>query len=528
MILNMGRLFRQIALRYSNETAIINVERDRKFTFLELHQLTNRVCNMLRDKFAMGEGDVYATLLENDNMSFLHVWMAKSLSTALWLGVRDSFDEHFTQIDYVKPRLIFIENHLLSKYRDWLTDRQIIIICMDKPDSTEEGVYYFWDIIGEASSSEVNMEYVVDDINEHIFLLKFTGGTTAKGKCAMFSVSNYFGPGFNAIQYSEVFPYDNPKALLSPPLTHAAGSLAIPVYFKGGAVLTLNQPDVDMICRTVEREKVDLIYTVPTVLYRMLDMELPKHYDLSSLKTIRYGASPISPSKLEELVGQFGMIFVQAYGSTETWTPCVILGRKDHDLSSDTKGGRLNSVGRPMPGVEVQITDDNGNEVPIGEKGEIWIRGFHVTQGYYKDPDQTNQNFCENGFWKSGDIGYMDKDGYIYLVDRKKDMIITGGFNVYAKEVEDCLNSHQSVKMSAVIGLPDDYWGEAVHAEVILKAGEEVKEDELIAHCKQTIAKFKAPKTIKFVDELPLSSVGKVLKRAIKEKYWRNYEKLIH
>ncbi|OPX36619.1 MAG: hypothetical protein B1H11_07140 [Desulfobacteraceae bacterium 4484_190.1] len=528
MILNMGRLLRQTALRFSDETAIVNVERGRRFTYSELHDLTNRACNMLRDRFGLREGDIYGALLENDNLILLHPWMAKSLSTGFLLGMRDSFDEHFTQIDYVKPQLIFIEKQLLPKYYEQLIDRQMIIICMDKPDSAKEGVYYFWDLIKDASPSEVNAEYVVDDINEHIFLLKFTGGTTGKGKCVMFSTANFFGPGFNAIQYSEVFPYDNPKALLSPPLTHAAGGLIIPVYFKGGTVLTLNRPDVDMICRTVEKERVGLIFTVPTVLYRMLDMNLQKHYDLSSLKTIRYGGSPISPSKLEGLIDQFGMIFVQAYGSTETWTPCVVLGRKDHDVNSDTVRNRLNSVGRPMPGIEVQISDDNGNEVKIGEKGEIWIRGFPITQGYYKDPDQTKENFSENGFWKSGDIGYMDKDGFIYLVDRKKDMIISGGFNVYAKEVEDCLNSHPVVRMSAVVGIPDDYWGEAVYAEVVLKEGEKISEEELISYCKDRIARYKAPKTIKFVDELPLSSVGKVLRRAVKEKWWGKEARGVH
>jgi acyl-CoA synthetase (AMP-forming)/AMP-acid ligase II len=523
MILNMGRILRQLSLTFSNNVALVNIERDRRLTYSELHEVTNRASNMLRDKFGLGERDVYATLLENDNMSLLHVWMAKSLCTGLLLGMRDSFDEHCTQIEYVKPRLIFIEKHLVPRYYEWLKDQKMTIICMDEPDPEWEGVYYFWAVIEEASPSETNAEYVVDDCNEHIYLLRFTGGTTSTGKCVMFSVSNFFGFGFNSIQYSEVFPYDSPKALLSPPITHAAGGLLIPVFFKGGTILTMNRPDVEMISRIVEKEKVDLIYTVPTVLYRMLELDLPKKYDLSSLKTIRYGGSPISPSKLGELVKQFGMIFVQAYGSTETWTPPVILGRKDHGVKN-----KLNSVGRPVPGIEVKISDDKGNEMPIGENGEIYIRGFHITKGYYKDPNQTKENFTENCFWKSGDIGYMDQDGFLYLVDRKKDMIISGGFNVYAKEVEDCLNSHPAVRMSAVVGIPDEYWGEAVYAEVVLKEKESICEEELIDYCKQHIAKYKAPKSITFVDELPLSSVGKVLRRAVKEKLWEKEEKRIH
>lgn len=532
MIINMGRVLKQTALRFSERTALVNVERDRRVTFWQLHQLTNKVSNMLSNKFGLGEGDVYATLLENANLSLLHYWMTKASSTPLWLGIRDSLEEHLYQIDHVKPRVIFIETKLLPSYYEPLSKRNIVVICMDTPDrsakDTFQDSYYFWKLADEMPDTAPTVEYVADDAHKHAALLRFTGGTTGRGKCALYSLSNLLSSGCNPANYSEVFPFDHPKALLSTPMSHASGAMVFPVYFKGGTIYTLDQVDIELMCKTIEKEKIELIYVVPTILYRMLDLGLPRKYDLSSLKTIRYGAQSMSPSKLEGLIKEFGKIFVQGYASTESWIPITLLGRNDHGIETEAERKRLYSVGRPVPGVEIKIADDNGNELPLGERGEIWIRGPHTVQGYYNDPEQTEENFSENGFWKSGDIGYMDDEGFLYLVDRKKDMIVSGGLNIYANEVENCINAHPAVEQSAVVGIPDDYWGEAVHAEVILKEGEELSEEALIEYCKGHIARHKAPKTVRFVNQLPLSPVGKVLRRGVREKYWKDQERRIH
>lgn len=527
-LMNAGRMLKQVELRYGKLTALVNVERNRAFSYWELHEITNKVCNMLRDTFGLREGDRYATLVENDNMALVLIWMLKSLCTVVWLGIRDSLEEHLYQIDYTKPRLIFIEKQLLPEYYEFLSERNMIIISMDKPDVPMRGLYYFWELIDQSSPSDPDAEYGYDDVNKHICLLKFTGGTTGKGKCAMFSLENFLSAATNSSWGTEVFLSENPKLLVSTPLTHAASSYVLPCYFRGGTIVTINRVDIEQMCQTVEKERIDLLQSIPTVLYRMVDMGLTKKYDLSSLKIIRYGASPISPSKLEVLIKEFGRIFVQGYAATESWTPCTILGRNDHDVTTEAGRKRLHSLGRVVPGMEVKISDDNGCELAIGEVGEIWIRGPITIQGYHNDPEQTKENFSGDGFFKSGDMGYMDNEGFIYLVDRKKDMIISGGFNVYAVEVENCLNSHAAVKESAVVGIPDDYWGEAVHAEVVLKEAERIGQEELINYCKQHIARYKAPKTIKFVTELPLSPIGKVLRRAIKEKYWENQKRRIH
>jgi fatty-acyl-CoA synthase len=529
MLINMGRLLRQTALHFSNRTALINIERNRRFTFSQLQELTNKLCNLIKDKFGLNEGDVYATFLENDNMGLFHFWMTKSPATALWLDIRESVEEQLTQIDYVKPRLIFIETRLLTQYYKHLHEREISIVCLDKPKEDLPGVYYFWELLDEASPTEPSVEYVADDVYKHICLLKFTGGTTGKAKCVMFSLLNILSPGCNPAHYYEVLPFDYPKALLSSPITHvASGQMVIPVYLKGGTIVTTNKADIERMGTIVESEKIDFIYSIPTVLYRMLDMNMPREHDLSSLKTIRYGGSPISPSKLESLLKEFGQIFVQGYASTECWPPATILARKDHGTENEEQIKRLGSVGQPVPCVEIQVCDDNGHELPVDEKGEIWIRGPNTVKGYFKDPEQTRENFSANGFWKSGDIGFIDDKGYVYLVDRKKDMIVSGGYNVYSTEVENCINRHPAVQNCAVVGIPDEHWGEAVCGVVVLKKGEIVNQQVLIDYCKQHLARYKAPKRIDFVDELPLSSVGKVLRREVKKRFWKEKERGIH
>lgn len=526
MILNPGRVLKQTAMKYANDIAVINYERNRKFSFNQLHELTNKVCNMLVDQFNLDEGDIFATLLKNDNMSLIFTASMKSISTSLWLGIMDSINEHLYQIDYVKPSLIFIEKDLLDQYYEPLYKRNIKIVALDELDRPLKGVYSFWDLIKDSSASDLNAQYVVDDSNKHIWLLKFTGGTTGRGKCVKYSLSNYLYAGTN-LSFSEVFPNNRPKVLLSTPLTHASGAMVIPVYFRGGTIITLNRAEIDKFCQVIEEEKVELIYTVPTVLYRMVDMRLTEKYDLSSLKTIRYGASPISPSKLQELVDQFGRIFVQGYAATEAWVPGTILEKEDHDISTETSKKRLNSIGIPVPGMEFIIVDEEGNEKPIGEEGEIWIRGPHTVAGYYNDTTESEKNFTNDGFWKSGDIGYINGDGYIYLIDRKKDMIVSGGWNVYSNEVENCINTHPDVQQSIVVGLPDDHWGERVHAEVILKKGKVVSKEELKDYCRNNISHYKVPKSIEFVETLPLSSVGKLLRREVRKKYWKNEKRLI-
>ena len=518
MLVDMGRILRQLMLRFPDHAALINLERGRSFSYRQMHDLSNRVSNFLTGRFGLGAGDFYGTILENDNMALFHPWMFKSPVGGAWIDIRESALEQLSQIEHASPKVVFLEKRLLENLYKPLKARGVELVCMDPPGPDWPGVHYYWQLVDESPAAEVRADLHAYDSGRHTAVLRFTGGTTGKAKCAMYSLANLWLWGCNPAHYYETFPYDNPRALFFSPLNHAAsGSVVVPALIKGGTVVTWNKADWDAMGKVIEAEKINMIYGVPTVLYRILEMDLPSRHDISSLKTIRYGAASISPAKLEELLAVFGPIFVQGYGSTECWPSATILGRGDHRTDGELWLKRLTSVGRPLPNQEVFIRDFEGNPLPTGETGEIWIRGMNTIQAYFKDPELTRDNFTPEGYWKSGDIGAMDEDGYVYLIDRKKDLIITGGFNVYAAEVENCLNSHPAVRDSAVVGLPHEDWGEAVSAVVVMKDGHKCDPAELIAHCKEKMARHKAPKQIEIVGQLPTSGAGKVLRREVRE-----------
>ena len=263
---------------------------------------------------------------------------------------------------------------------------------------------------------------------------------------------------------------------------------------------------------------------MPTLLYRLIAMNSTDVYDLSSLRTVVYGAAPIAPAAVGRLIEQFGRIFAQLYGSSEVPICISVLNKSDHDTGTEAARQRLSSAGRITPGVELIIADEEGRPLPTGATGEIWIRARATVPGYYRNPEGTAAEFAD-GFWKSGDLGYVDDGGYLFIVVRKKDMIVTGGFNVYAIEVEAALSEHPAVLMSAVVGVPHPDWGEAVHAEIILREGALAAENELIDFVKARLGSYKTPKSVAFVAALPLSPVGKVLRRQVREPYWAGQDR---
>jgi long-chain acyl-CoA synthetase len=269
------------------------------------------------------------------------------------------------------------------------------------------------------------------------------------------------------------------------------------------------------------------ILLVPTMIQMFVDDPSTGRYDLSSLRLIIYGASPISEALLDRAIEKLPTTeFVQSYGMTELSPSATILPWKDHIGEGRTKG-RHRSGGRPAIMVDVRIVDASDKPVPPGVVGEIVARGETVMMGYWERPEETRKAVV-GGWMHTGDGGYMDKDGYVYVVDRIKDMIISGGENVYSAEVENCIAQHPAVAQCAVIGIPDAKWGEAVHAVVMRKPGVAVTGDEIIAFCKERIAHYKCPRSVRVQDEmLPLSGAGKILKRELRKPYWEGKERRI-
>jgi acyl-CoA synthetase (AMP-forming)/AMP-acid ligase II len=296
-------------------------------------------------------------------------------------------------------------------------------------------------------------------------------------------------------------------------------------FARGGTNVMMAAVSPEGILQAIQEHGVTHLFLPPTVLYMMLALDNVRDYDVSTLQHFIVGAAPTSLEKLKEAVKVFGPVMTEAYGQVEAPAAVAMKAPWDYlDEQGDINDQRLKGIGRPGAFNQVAILDDDGNELPRGEAGEICLKGRLVTLGYYKDPEATAEARLF-GWHHTGDVGVMDDDGYITIVDRKKDMIITGGFNVYPNEVEQVLSEHPAVQEAAVIGIPDEKWGEAVKACVQLKPDQEVTGEDLIAMVKEKLGGVKAPKTVDIMDDLPRSAVGKVLKTELRKPYWEDADR---
>jgi fatty-acyl-CoA synthase len=351
---------------------------------------------------------------------------------------------------------------------------------------------------------------------DDVVALVGTGGTTGRPKGVMLTDRNL--EVMSAITLMS-YPFDGrPVYLALAPLTHAAGVLCFPILARGGEVVIMAEPDVGRFLELVERHRVTHTFLPPTLIYMVLGHEALDRTDLSSLQCFWYGAAPMSTARLTEALERIGPM-AQLFGQSEAPMMISTMAPAEHRRPDGTvHTGRLSSAGRPSPLVTVAILDAQGRSVPRGERGEICVRGSLVMAGYYRNPEATAES-AAHGWHHTGDIGFLDDEGYLHIVDRAKDMVITGGFNVYSAEVEQAVMAHEAVRDCAVIGLPDDKWGERVTAVVQLRPGAELDHGELIAFVKARIGSVKAPKQIEIWPELPRSTVGKILKADIRSTF---------
>lgn len=350
-----------------------------------------------------------------------------------------------------------------------------------------------------------------------------TGGTTGRSKGVMWTrlmwdtmASNFFA----GLPCGE-----RPVYLAVPPITHAAGNFAFVLMAEGATTIVHPKFDALAVLKAIEQHRVTHLYLPPTAIYSLLAHPDLKKYDYSSLKYFIYTSAPMSLPRLKECLDVFGPVMVQFWGQAEAPIFCTMLAPQEH-LAAEQAPGRLNSCGRPMLSSTVGVMDDAGRLLRAGEVGELVVRGSIVMAGYLKNEAATEEA-RKFGWHHTGDVGYHDEDGFFYIVDRKKEMIISGGFNVYPAEVERALNDHESVAECVVIGVPDDKWGEAVKAIVQCRAGHVVTEQAVIDFCKKRLGSVKAPKSVEFRDEIPRNPVGKIDRRLVRKPYWQGREKLI-
>jgi fatty-acyl-CoA synthase len=362
---------------------------------------------------------------------------------------------------------------------------------------------------------------VVDE--ETTAWLQYTGGTTGLPKGVMLS-HRALVQEVLTLTASWGLP-EEPVYLASSPITHAAVLPVVPVLARGGTVVLQQGFDPDAWLTAIENERINYAFVVPTMLYSMLDKADPATRDTSRLETLCYGAAPMTPSRLLEAQECFGPVMMQVYGQTECMGMSTSLRKDEHDPVG--RPDLLTSCGRAAAGVRVEILDDDGAPVPDGEVGEISVRSRVVMNGYWKR-EQESADALRGGWLHTGDMGVRDGGGFFHIVDRKKDMIVTGGFNVYPREVEDVLTSHESVREAAVIGLPDDRWGEAVTAFVVARPGHRIDAAELTALVRSRKGPHQAPKRVEVVAELPNTGVGKIDKQALRAAHWANQDRRVH
>lgn len=477
-------------------------------SYADVQRISHRVAHALA-RAGIQPGDKVAVLSSNDALAFACVF-GISRAGAVWCPVnpRNEASENRHVLDaFDCSCLIFHSAYapMVEQMRAQLPTVRVFV-CLDAEQPFARSSAQWTDGTSDAPVHVLP----VDDLA----MIAGTGGTTGLPKGVMLSGRNL--EAMSALTLMG-YPFDGrPTYLALAPLTHAAGVLCLPVMALGGRVVIMPKPDLGEFLGLIERHRVTHTFLPPTLIYMLLQHERLAATRLDSLQCFWYGAAPISAARLEEALTKIGPVMAQLFGQTEAPMMVSMMSPREHfDANGAVARARLASAGRPGPLVQVACMDDEGRLLPTGETGEIVVRGSLVMMGYYKDPQATAEA-GRFGWHHTGDIGRLDADGFLYIVDRAKDMIITGGFNVYSVEVEQALMQHPDVQDSAVIGLPDEKWGEAVVAVLQPHAGRSLQPDEVIAFVKARIGSVKAPKRIEIWPDLPRSKVGKVMKKDIR------------
>lgn len=512
----LGDIARCSARTFPSRTAV--VFEGKSLSYAELNERVNRLCSALA-AMDIGGRDRLAVMSEN-TYKYLEIYFAASK-----LGVS------VTPLNFrlADPEIIHIINDSESTVLfagEGYEDRLMQIggslpgikkrIAMDKRAA---GCDFYEDLLAGASPEEP--ESKTDE--EDLAILMYTGGTTGLPKGVMMTHRALMCGLIGAALNFSFTKQDTTCFVL--PLFHVSFWPAFAILLVGGKVAIMRRPDVAGILALIQEERCTHINAVPTLYGWMLQFADPGGFDLSSLRIISYAGSPFPPELLKKCIERFGPKFAQAYAMTE----CVggtVLSVEDHDPAGN-RAHLLASAGKAAFGVDVAVIGLDDQMLPPEETGEIVIRGKCVMKGYWKNPEMT-EAALRGGWYHTGDMGYLDKEGYLFLVDRKSDMIVTGGENVYPREVEDVLYQHPAVAMAAVVSAPDEKWGERVQAVVVLKPDFKVGPNELIEHCKARLAGYKCPKRIEFWDSLPTTTVGKILRKDIKQSFWKGYGRTIN
>jgi acyl-CoA synthetase (AMP-forming)/AMP-acid ligase II len=513
----LGDIPRKGARLYGERECI--VFEGRHLTYKELDERVNRLANYLLS--LQLESSKHIAILAENCYQYVEIYFAaaKAGYVTVPLNFRLAKSELVTILKDAEVKMLFFSQGYADTAREVGLKTGIGILV--SIESAENGCLYYEELL--ANSPGTDPEIAVDE--NQMALLMYTGGTTGKSKGVMLSHRNLMTAMLD-LTLTYRFNKDDVTCFILP-LFHVSLWSVLCVLIIGGRAAILRRPESAKILELVQEEKCTHINAIPTIYNWLVEYPDLDKFDLSSLKKISYAGSPIAPALLKKMIQKFGNIFWQGYGLTEAAPEMTALLPEDHVVEGPPeKVQRLNSVGREMYMVTVKVVREDGSEVAPGEIGEIVGRGKNIMLGYWKMPDKTSETL-KDGWLHTGDVGTVDEGGYIYLLDRKHDMIITGGENVYPREVEDVLYEHSAIMEAAVVGVPDERWGEAVKAVVVLKAGMKAGGEEIIKFAKSRLAGYKCPKSIDFRDSLPKTAAGKIARSQIKKEYWQGRDRLI-
>jgi acyl-CoA synthetase (AMP-forming)/AMP-acid ligase II len=481
--MEVGDLIRRAARLYGDDVALVDASRS--MTFRELDRATDRVGHGLLAR-GLEPGDRVAVLLPQTVESVVAYYaLAKAGLVRVPLNARETRADH--------------------EYK--LSDSGARAVMREGGEGLEADEIVTLDDLRAMEAVPHTRPCRVPRDPEGVYRLAYTGGTTGKPKAVvlttrgeMAEIGHFFVDVLPDVRRGDTM-------LHAAPVTHGSGGFLLPHLIRGARNVIQPRFDPEEFLFVAERERATATFLVPTMIVMLLDQPSVRSRQLA-LRRLVYGAAPIAPAVLERALATLGWVFVQIYGQAEAPMCITCLQPEDHD--------RLASAGLPYTMVDVRIGDENGRALPVGETGEVMARGAHVMKEYWRNPEETAKKFTADGWLRTGDVGRFDEDGFLYLVDRKNDLIISGGFNVYPREVEDALLAHPAIAEAAVVGLPDERWGDRVHA--VVTARSPLTADEVLRFCAERLAGFKRPRGVTIWREMPKSPVGKVLRKDVRAK----------
>ena len=500
------------------------VEGDDRYTYREVRAITERIA---RAMWASGlSGQQPAAIYSPNDARVLFCMLGIMRAGAVWvpMNYRNAMDANVEYLNYVAADWLFYHSQFKVSVAEIAARVPTLrrLVCIDADDGDRPSLESFM----ARAATEMDWGDAYGNLDRLVGLVP-TGGTTGPAKGVkvttlawgtMTEMATHYWRGETA----------HPVCLNTAPLSHAAGVVAFTMFALGATNVIMPKFDALEVLRNIERYRVTHLFLPPTAFYNLLAHPEVRKFDYSSLRVFLLAGSPVSPDKLKQGVEIFGPCLCQSYGQTEA--PMLLTFLDQNTVAAAAAGDhpeRLGSCGRPTSAVRLAIMDDAGNLLPPNQPGEIVARGSLVTGGYYKMPEATAE-IRTHGWHHTGDIGYLDDAGFVYIVDRKKDMIVSGGFNVFCAEVEAAIMALPQVHECAVIGVPHEVWGEAVRAMIVLRDGDSLTEAEVLAHCKAKLGGVKSPKSVEFTAEIPKTAAGKIDRKALRQPYWADAVRQVH